>query len=171
MHHDPFHQIIQIFFAGFIGALSSLALVFKMSGTLTTRLIIAFALKGIISGIAGFSLFVFIYPDRREDWVLVAGVSAVCGTIGIDFVLQYVRPYLEKMLGQHLPDGMAIEDCSGKDCPKEKEKVKIRDLEVSLDTKTLIDSGEFSQEEIARLMEEYRARKNAAKAKSDATET
>ncbi len=131
--------LIQIAISGFFGALASVGQLLSSAKILTTRRIFASLVAGITGGIVAGGLFGFSFPDYSQNHLLVACVGSAGGALGVHTIILY-------FMLKHAPE--ILKNDSHPD---------------STTVKKLIESGEFTQEEIESLIAQARAKREKIK--------
>jgi siroheme synthase len=127
--------LLSIGISGFFGGLASVGQLLSSAKILTRRRIAASMVAGVTSGIVSGALFGIAAPEMSQNYLLVSGAGSIGGVLGVHALLFYFMsryaPEILKSDGQ--PDSMTVEK--------------------------MIDSGEFSEEEIRILIQQAREKR------------
>jgi purine-cytosine permease-like protein len=120
--------VLSIMLSAFFGGLASVGQLLSSAKILTPRRIVASMIAGVSSGIVAGAIFGATLPELSENYLLVSGAGSVGGVFGVNAaVFFFMRRYAPEIL-------------------------KNDDNIDSVTVKSLIDSGEFTKDEIDELI-------------------
>jgi len=157
MHHDPFTQLGQLALMAVTGAFAGLARVLSLyTTTFDKRRLLANVFGGAVVAIISGGLYVFAFPEKGANILIIAAISSAAGALGFPWIMAIVRGKVEDRLGLQDPDEITGRLAKSKMLEDEPEIY-------SMTTQKMIDSGEFTSEEIQQLLKEARRRSKKLK--------
>ena len=154
MQHDPLGQLGQLLLMAATGAFAGLARVLSLYDVkLTPRLAVSNILGGAVVAIVAGGFYTSMFPDKEANTLIIAAVSAAAGGLGFPWVIAFLRKTFENRVDSVIPPHQHR--------LKSAHQV-VDETEFSVTTEKMMDSGEFSDEEVAQMIEGARKRKEEA---------
>jgi len=150
-----------------MGAFAGLARVLALYDVeITKRRVLANVVGGAVVAIICGGLYAFFFPDKTANVLPIAAIAAAAGAVGFPWITSFIRERVEKHV--ETLDKRINRQVNVDQRLDESHKSESDD---SIGTKkSLIDSQEFSEEEIKQMIEGARQRREKAAHELDITD-
>jgi 4-amino-4-deoxy-L-arabinose transferase-like glycosyltransferase len=124
-----------------VGAFGGLARLFNTDVPITTRNAIKHSIGGAVAALSGGAFALWMAPELNEKIILLVGLGVMAGFMGINAVSEVMtKRFHHQLQTHHLPPSKSADSDSS-------------------EVRRMMDSGEFTEEEIHQLIEEARHRR------------